>query len=58
MRSTRERFFAHLDEVKATGFDDRFERMWDYYLSICEASFRTGTTQDLQIAFEKKRGVA
>ena len=35
------------------GFDDRFIRMWDYYLSISEAGFRTGMTQDLQIAFEK-----
>jgi len=31
--------------------------MWDYYLSISEAGFRTGMTQDLQIAFEKRRGM-
>jgi cyclopropane fatty-acyl-phospholipid synthase-like methyltransferase len=39
------------------GFDDRFIRMWDYYLSISEAGFRTGMTQDLQIALEKGRGI-
>jgi len=56
LKTWRERFFAHIDEVRAMGFDDRFIRMWDYYLSISEAGFRTGLTQDLQIAFEKSRG--
>ena len=46
----------HLDDVFAMGFDDRFVRMWDYYLSISEAGFRTGMTQDLQIALAKSRG--
>jgi cyclopropane-fatty-acyl-phospholipid synthase len=52
----RERFFAHIEQVRRMGFDDRFIRMWDYYLSICEAGFRTGMTQDLQISIEKSRG--
>ncbi len=56
LRAWRESFFAHIDEVRAMGFDDRFIRMWDYYLSISEAGFRTGMTQDLQIGFEKSRG--
>ena len=55
LKTWRETFFAKIDEVKAMGFDDRFIRMWDYYLSISEAGFRTGMTQDLQIAFEKSR---
>jgi cyclopropane-fatty-acyl-phospholipid synthase len=58
LRAWRTRFFERLAEVRAMGFDDRFIRMWDYYLSISEAGFRTGMTQDLQIAFEKRRGVA
>ena len=40
------------------GFDERFIRTWDYYLAISEASFATGVTQDLQIVFEKGRGLA
>jgi len=32
-------------------------RMWDYYLSLSESGFRTGMTQDLQIAFQKRRGM-
>jgi cyclopropane-fatty-acyl-phospholipid synthase len=58
LRAWRERFFERIDEVRAMGFDERFVRMWDYYLAISEAGFRTGMTQDLQIAFEKRRGLA
>ena len=58
LKMWRERFFAQLEGVRALGFDDRFIRMWDYYLSISEAGFRTGMTQDLQIAFQKRRGIA
>ena len=56
LKAWRESFFAHESEVRAMGFDDRFIRMWDYYLSISEAGFRTGMTQDLQISFQKSRG--
>ena len=56
LRAWREAFFAHESDVRAMGFDDRFIRMWDYYLSISEAGFRTGMTQDLQIALAKSRG--
>jgi cyclopropane-fatty-acyl-phospholipid synthase len=56
LKTWRENFFEHIDEVREMGFDDRFIRMWDYYLSISEAGFRTGMTQDLQIAFQKSRG--
>ena len=48
---------AQLDEVRAMGFDERFIRMWDYYLAISEAGFATGVTQDLQIVLEKGRGL-
>lgn len=56
LKTWRESFFEHIEEVRAMGFDDRFIRMWDYYLSISEAGFRTGMTQDLQIAVAKSRG--
>jgi cyclopropane-fatty-acyl-phospholipid synthase len=51
-------FLARLDDVRAMGFDERFIRMWDYYLSISEAGFDTGVCQDLQIILEKGRGLA
>ena len=40
------------------GFDERFIRMWEYYLALSEAGFATGITQDLQIVLEKRRGLA
>jgi len=39
LREWRRRFFERLDEVRAMGFDDRFIRMWEFYLAICEAAF-------------------
>lgn len=39
LRAWRERFLGQLDQVRALGFDDRFIRMWDFYLAICEAAF-------------------
>jgi cyclopropane-fatty-acyl-phospholipid synthase len=35
----RERFGQRLDEVRTLGFDNRFLRLWDYYLAYCEAAF-------------------
>ena len=52
----RSAFLGRLDEVRALGFDDRFIRMWDYYLALSEAGFATGLSQDLQIVLEKTRG--
>jgi cyclopropane-fatty-acyl-phospholipid synthase len=43
--------------VRAQGFDDRFIRMWEYYLAPSEAGFATGLTQDHQILLETARGV-
>jgi len=37
----RRAFFGQLDQVRDLGFDDRFIRMWEYYLATCEAAFRT-----------------
>jgi|tagenome__1003787_1003787.scaffolds.fasta_scaffold20989641_2 cyclopropane-fatty-acyl-phospholipid synthase len=36
----RERFFRRLAEVRRMGFDERFQRMWSFYLGWCEGAFR------------------
>jgi len=36
----RERFLAQLAAVRAQGFDERFIRMWEFYLAYCEGGFR------------------
>ncbi len=56
LRAWRTRFLEHLDDVRAQGFDDRFIRMWEYYLALSEAGFATGLSQDLQISMERRRG--
>ena len=36
----RKRFMARLAEVRALGFDERFIRLWEFYLAYCEGGFR------------------
>lgn len=40
LHAWRERFMAKLAEVRAQGFDERFVRMWAFYLAYCEGGFR------------------
>ena len=58
LRAWRTRFMAEGVSVRSMGFDDRFVRMWEYYLALSEAGFATGISQDLQIVFEKRRGIS
>jgi cyclopropane-fatty-acyl-phospholipid synthase len=57
LRAWRTRFMERAGVVRSLGFDDRFVRMWEYYLALSEAGFATGISQDLQIVFEKRRGI-
>lgn len=38
-----ETFRERLLEIKSQGFDDRFIRLWRFYLAYCEAGFRAGS---------------
>jgi cyclopropane-fatty-acyl-phospholipid synthase len=49
----RTRFERVSPEIADMGFDDRFRRLWLYYLSYCEAGFRTGQIDVHQIAFTR-----
>ncbi|MDG2130198.1 MAG: cyclopropane-fatty-acyl-phospholipid synthase [Fuerstiella sp.] len=49
----RERFFDRLDDVRRLGFDDRFIRMWEYYLCYCEAAFREQAVRVVQIVWDQ-----
>jgi len=40
LEAWRERFMAHLPQVRAQGFDERFVRLWEFYLAYCEGGFR------------------
>jgi cyclopropane-fatty-acyl-phospholipid synthase len=43
LREWRERFLAGSREIAALGLDERFRRMWEYYLAYCEAGFLCGS---------------
>ncbi|MBI5085682.1 MAG: class I SAM-dependent methyltransferase [Acidobacteria bacterium] len=49
----RKRFQNSLDGVRALGFDNRFIRMWDYYLAYCEGAFLERHIGDFQLLLTK-----
>ncbi len=42
LRRWRETFDTRWPTIAPLGFDERFRRMWDYYLASCEGGFRAG----------------
>jgi cyclopropane-fatty-acyl-phospholipid synthase len=53
LRRWRQRFEDNLGEVRALGYDRRFERTWRFYLSFCEAAFRTRALRDVQLVLTR-----
>jgi cyclopropane-fatty-acyl-phospholipid synthase len=49
----RESFLNSIAEVKALGFDNRFVRMWDYYLAFCQGAFLERHISDFQLMLTK-----
>jgi cyclopropane-fatty-acyl-phospholipid synthase len=49
LRRWRVRFNRAIAEVRALGFDDRFVRLWNFYLAYCEAGFRARSTDVFQV---------
>jgi cyclopropane-fatty-acyl-phospholipid synthase len=47
-----ERFDANLPKVRTLGFDEKFIRMWRFYLTSCIASFRVGRTNVMQMELQ------
>ncbi|MBL8561614.1 MAG: class I SAM-dependent methyltransferase [Gemmobacter sp.] len=43
-------FNRHWPEVKAMGFDERFRRMWNFYLCSCAGAFEGGNCDVTQIS--------
>jgi cyclopropane-fatty-acyl-phospholipid synthase len=53
LRRWRRNVHQRIDEVRALGYDRRFERTWDFYLAFCEAAFRTRALRDVQLLFAR-----
>lgn len=49
----RRRFLSAWDEISPLGFDERFKKLWRFYLAYCEAGFKAGTTNVSQVAAQR-----
>jgi cyclopropane-fatty-acyl-phospholipid synthase len=49
----RHRFEAVWPELRQLGFDERFRRMWNYYLAYCEVGFSLGRIDLKQVALAR-----
>ena len=48
-----QQFTAALPSLRPLGYDQRFERLWRYYLAYCEAGFNEGRVDVIQLTLEK-----
>jgi cyclopropane-fatty-acyl-phospholipid synthase len=49
----RHRFEHAWPEIAMLGFDERFRRLWRYYLAYCQAGFRTGRIGLMQVGLRR-----
>jgi cyclopropane-fatty-acyl-phospholipid synthase len=49
LKAWRQRFDVAWESIAPLGFDERFRRLWRFYLAYCEAGFRTGRTDVVQL---------
>ena len=50
----RENFFKTWDNISPLGFDETFKRMWEFYLSYCEAGFKARNINLIQFSMSNK----
>jgi cyclopropane-fatty-acyl-phospholipid synthase len=53
LRRWHETFNARWDDIALLGFDDRFRRMWNFYLTSCAATFESRNCDVTQITVTK-----
>jgi cyclopropane-fatty-acyl-phospholipid synthase len=56
LKAWRERFLAHRDEAMRF-YDERFLRMWEFYLAASEMAFREQALMVFQIQMTKRQGI-
>jgi cyclopropane-fatty-acyl-phospholipid synthase len=56
LKAWRERFLAHREDVERL-YDERFVRMWEFYLAASEMAFRESDMVVFQIQMAKRKGV-
>lgn len=53
MRKWREKFYLNVEQITQLGYDNRFLRMWEYYLCYCEGGFEEKSIGCVQAEFTK-----
>ncbi len=53
LRRWHDTFNEKWDQIAALGFDERFRRMWNFYLTSCAATFDSGNCDVTQITVRK-----
>ena len=53
LRRWHETFNEKWDQVAAMGFDERFKRMWNFYLTSCAGTFHSGNCDVTQITISR-----
>ncbi|MEP3439906.1 MAG: cyclopropane-fatty-acyl-phospholipid synthase family protein [Sulfitobacter sp.] len=53
LRRWHQTFNDRWEEIAALGFDERFKRMWNFYLTSCAATFDSGNCDVTQITVRK-----
>jgi cyclopropane-fatty-acyl-phospholipid synthase len=56
LKAWRERFMARREEAVEL-YDERFARMWEFYLASSEMAFRKQNLMNFQIQFSKRQGI-
>jgi cyclopropane-fatty-acyl-phospholipid synthase len=56
LKAWRERFLAHREEVERL-YDQRFTRMWEFYLAASEMAFREQAMMVFQLQLTKRQGI-
>ena len=50
----KKNFFKTWDNISPLGFDETFKRMWEFYLSYCEAGFKARNINLIQCSMSNK----
>jgi cyclopropane-fatty-acyl-phospholipid synthase len=53
LKAWRERFFANIEKVRALGYPESFNRLWEFYLCYCEGGFAERQLGDVQMLLTK-----
>lgn len=54
----RENFNREKEKINALGFDERFRRKWNYYLSYCEAAFAMRNINVMQMVYSRPNNLS